>query len=165
MAIDPKQLSQDLDRGKFSPLYFFSGDETFIIDEALEKLRAKVLVDGLSDFNLNIFYAGDASVESICDAVETFPMMAQRRLVIVKQAEDFSAKELERLSVLLENPVDTTVLVCIASKVDMRKKFFKSFETKGVIVKFQKPFENQINFQNRLQETRLRLLKTGLAQV
>src|SRR5665213_1039543 len=98
MPIDPRQFSTEIDKGKFLPLYFFFGEETFIIDEALEKLRGKVLSDGLSDFNLNIFYAGDSSVDGICDAVETFPMMAQRRLVIVKQAEDFSAKELERLT-------------------------------------------------------------------
>jgi DNA polymerase-3 subunit delta len=145
MSIDPRQLSQDLDRGKFSPLYFFSGEETFIIDEAIDKLKAKVLSEGLTDFNLNIFYAGDANVDSICDAVETFPMMAPRRLVIVKQAEDFSAKELDRLSALIEKPVDTTIFVCIATKVDMRKKFFKSFESKGVLVKFQRPFDNQLN--------------------
>ena len=144
MAIDPKQLAAEMDRGKISPLYFFFGEETFIIDEALEKLRAKVLSEGLSDFNLNIFYGGDSSPDNICDAVETFPMMAQRRLVIVKQAEDFSAKELERLAVLVDKPVETTTLVFVATKVDMRKKFFKSFDSKGTMVKFAKPFENQM---------------------
>ena len=144
-SVDPKLLSQQLDKGQFGYLYFMHGEETFMIDEALTKLREKILSDGLADFNLNIFYASDCSVEQISDAVETLPMMAQRRLVIVKQAQDFSAAELDRLLPLVENPVNSTVLVFIASKVDMRKKFFKLFESKGTMVKFQKPFENQLN--------------------
>lgn len=144
MTIDPKQLAFQLDRGEISPLYCLFGEEAFMIDEALVKIREKVLGDGLPDFNLNVFYAADSSVESICDAVETLPMMAQRRLVLVKEAQELSAAEWERLTPLVENPVSSTTLVIVATKVDMRKKFFKFFETKGVMVKFQKPFENQL---------------------
>src|SRR4051794_38470002 len=125
MAIEPKQLTSQLDQGKFSPLYFLYGEETFMIDEALVKIREKILADGLPDFNLNIFYAADCNVDNVRDAVETLPMMASQRLVIVKEAQEFSAAELEKLTELVEKPVDSTSLVFVASKVDMRKKFFK----------------------------------------
>ncbi|MDZ4677930.1 MAG: DNA polymerase III subunit delta [Oligoflexia bacterium] len=144
-SVDSKLLAQQLDRGQIASLYFLHGEETFMVDESLEKIKEKVLTGGAADFNYSVFYASDADVESICDAVETLPMMSQRRLVIVKQAQDLSASELERLTVLVEKPVESTCLVLVASKADMRKKFFKLFESKGVMVKFQKPFENQLN--------------------
>lgn len=143
-SIDYRELRSQLDSSQVRSLYFLHGEETFIIDELVSLIRDKVLKDGLPDFNLNIFYAGDTKAESICDAVETLPMMAARRLVVVKQAEDFNASELELFMPLIENPVSTTALVFVASKVDMRKKFFKMFENKGVMVKVQRPYENQI---------------------
>jgi DNA polymerase-3 subunit delta len=143
--LDPRTLTTNLDKGYFSPLYLFVGEETFMVDEALSQLREKVLSEGLMDFNLNVFYASDCSTEQVRDAVETLPMMANRRLVIVKQAQDLSASELESLTPLIENPVDTSIFVLVGTKADMRKKFFKLFESNGAVVKFQRPFENQMN--------------------
>ncbi len=144
-ALDPRQLASHLENGKINSLYFLHGEETYMIDEALTNLKGKVLGDGLADFNMQTFYAGDCRVEDIRDAAETLPMMAQRRLVIVKEAQDFSAAEFESLASLVEKPIESTSIVFVASKIDMRKKFFKLFESQGDIVKFQKPFENQIN--------------------
>jgi DNA polymerase III subunit delta len=143
--VDPRTLTSKIESGQFSPLYLFVGEETFMIDETVAKLREKVLSEGLSDFNLNIFYAADCDIEQVRDAVETLPMMAQRRLVILKQCQDLSASELESLTPLVEKPVDTAVFVMVGTKADMRKKFFKLFESNGDVVKFQRPFENQIN--------------------
>ncbi|MBK9294798.1 MAG: DNA polymerase III subunit delta [Oligoflexia bacterium] len=141
---EAKVVSQKINQGQFAPLYLFTGDEVFMIDELLSLLKEKVIGDSLADFNLNTFYASDVEVETIIDTVQTLPMMAPRRLVIVKQAEDFNASELEKLACLVDEPVDTTTLVFVANKVDMRKKFFKLFDQNGVVVKFQKPFENQL---------------------
>lgn len=144
-SIEPRQLTSQLDQKRIAPLYFLHGEETFMIDEALGKMRESILGDGLPDFNLQTFYASDCKVEDIIDAAGTLPMMAERRLVIVKQAHDLSAAELEKLTELVEKPVDSTSVIFVAAKVDMRKKFFKLFESKGVMVKFQKPFDNQLN--------------------
>jgi DNA polymerase-3 subunit delta len=141
---EPAALDQKLQKGDIGPLYLLVGEETFMIDEALATLKEKVLGDGLADFNLNTFYASDASAQDIRDAVETLPVMAKRRLVIVKQAQDLSASELDTLTPLIEAPVDSSVMVLVASKADMRKKFFKLYENKGFVVKYTRPFENQL---------------------
>ena len=143
-TFEPATLNQRLDRKEVGPLYLLTGEETFMIDEALGKIKDVVLADGLADFNLNVFYASDCSAQDIRDAVETLPMMASRRLVIVKQAQDLTASELETLTPLIEQPVDSSVLVLVASKADMRKKFFKLYENKGFVVKYVRPFENQL---------------------
>lgn len=145
MQLEPRLVTHRLSNMEFAPLYLLHGEETFMIDEMVGLMREKIMgADGLSDFNLNTFYASDCDVENIIDAVSTLPMMAPRRLVFIKQAEDLSAAEQEKLMSLIERPVDTTTAVFVATKIDMRKKFFKTFDQNGVIVKFQKPFENQL---------------------
>jgi len=143
--LEPRELNMRIDRGDMAPLYLLIGEEIFMIDQAIGKIKNKALGDGLADFNLNTFYASDCKVQDVVDAAQTLPMMAQRRVVLVKQAHDFSAVELEQLTPLIENPVDTSVLVLVAEKADMRKRFFKTFESKGVVCKFVRPYENQLD--------------------
>lgn len=64
--------------------------------------------------------------------------------MIVKDAQDLSDKDWDALAPLVEDPVPTTALVCVATKVDKRKKFIKAFMQKGVVVEFKRPFDNQI---------------------
>lgn len=145
MQLEPRLVSRRLSVNDFASLYLLHGEEAYMIDEMLALMKEKIMGDGgLADFNLSTFYATDTEVETISDTIQTLPMMAPRRLVIVRQAEDFSASDLEKLTPLIEKPVDTTTAVFVATKIDMRKKFFKAFDQKGIIAKFQKPFDNQI---------------------
>lgn len=140
----PQRLSDTIARGEIYPLYFFYGDETFLIDEALVEIEKTVIGEGLRDFNLNTYYGGETEPSAIRDAVETLPMMSQVRLVVLKDAQDLSDKDWEMLSQLIDEPVPTTAFVCVASKIDKRKKHIKRFMEKGVVIEFKRPFENQI---------------------
>ena len=140
----PQRLNDSISRSEIFPLYLFHGDETFLIDESVAHLELTALGEGLRDFNLNTFYGGEADASTIRDAVETLPMMSPVRVVVVKDVQELSDKEWEMLSSLVETPVPTTAFVCIASKIDKRKKHFKRFMEKGVVVDFKRPFDNQI---------------------
>lgn len=141
---DEREFNTKLEKGQIENLYFLYGEETFLLDEALRKLKETALGDGLADFNLSTFYGKDADVTSLQEALETLPMMAQRRVVILKDAQDFKDKNWEELSSLIEEPVDTTTWICISTKIDKRKKLFKNIQKKGIVCEFRKPFENQI---------------------
>jgi DNA polymerase-3 subunit delta len=138
------KLQESLRKKDLYPLYFFYGDETFLIEEALHELIDFALGDSLRDFNLNTFYAADADASEIRDAIETLPMMAATRVVVLKEAQDFKDKEWEQLMPIIENPVESTTLICLANKLDKRKKHTKRFLDAGVVVEFKRPFENQI---------------------
>lgn len=140
----PQRLTESIQRRDVYPLYFLYGDETFLIEEALKELESTVLGDGLRDFNLNTYYASEADVSQIRDAVETLPMMAQVRAVIVKDAHELREKEWEALMPLIDEPVPTTAFICVATKIDKRKKYIKRFIEKGVVVEFRRPFDSQI---------------------
>lgn len=143
-AWNPARLTTSLSKGDLAPIYLFYGDETFLIDELLENLKSLALGDGLPDFNLDVFYAQSTEVSSIRDAIETLPMMAERRVVVLKEAQDLKEKDWTELYPILENPVDSTVFICVASKIDKRRKYAKFFQDRGILVEFHRPFENQI---------------------
>jgi DNA polymerase-3 subunit delta len=140
----PQSLNDSLEKGEIYPLYFLYGDETYLMDETLKSLEAKALGEGLRDFNLNTFYGSEADPAQIRDAVETLPMMAQVRVVVLKEAHELNDKDWEILSPLFENPVSSTALICVGTKIDKRKKFIKRMIDAGVVVEFKRPYDNQI---------------------
>ncbi len=144
MSWTPQNLNDSIRRGEIYPLYFFYGDETFLIDDTMSQLEPLALEAGLRDFNFNTYYGDDADIEVIRDAIETLPMMARTRMVVLKEAQDLSDKDWEHLMPLIENPVESCVLVCIASKIDKRKKQIKRILERGVVVEFKRPFDNQV---------------------
>ncbi len=146
--IDPQQYYQQVEAAVenqgFAPLYLFFGDEPYLLNQAVQYLKVCALHGGAADFNWNSFMAADADVGSIRDEVETLPMMAPRRVVLVREVNDFREDEWETLRPLIENPVDTTVLMLTASKIDRRKKSHLKLLEKAVSVEFKKPYDNQV---------------------
>ena len=142
--IDAQKFYKDLENGKLAPLYFLFGEEPYLLNQSTERFKHAVLSEGAMDFNFTVFYASDADISNIRDAVETLPMMAPRRLVIVKEAQELSDKEWQEIDTLIESPVDSTVFVLLASRVDKRKKQIRALLEKAECVEFKKPFDNQI---------------------
>ena len=145
-AWNSNRLHTALHKGNIAPIYLLYGDETFLIEESLDKLKDIVIGDGLEDFNLDVFYGQQAEPAQVRDVIETLPMMAERRMVIIKEAQDLKDKAWEQFQTVLDNPVDSTVFVVVTNKIDKRKKYIKRIQEKGVMVEFKRPYDNQIKF-------------------
>lgn len=143
-VIDSQVVYKELENKKFRSLYFFYGDESYLIDQMPDRFKFAVLDENSYDFNLNIYYADDTQVSQIREAAETLPVFAQQRLVIVKNAHQLNDSDWAELDPVISKPVDSTVLVFIAEKVDKRKKFFKVISEKAAVVEFKKPYDNQV---------------------
>ncbi len=145
MAIlDPQKLYKDLDTKKFQPIYFLFGDEPYLLNQCTLRFKHAVLDESTTDFNFSLFYAADSEVQTIKDAVETLPVFTAHRLVILKNAHELKDSELLQLEPLLDNPVQSTVFVILADKVDKRKKAIKTLLEQACCVEFKKPYDNQI---------------------
>ena len=140
----PKSLEASLFKGEIFPIYYLYGDESFLIEETLKELEAAALGEGLRDFNLNTYYASEVDASQVRDAVETLPMMSRVRVVILKEAHEFNDKDWEQLMPLIDHPVESAALICVASKIDKRKKYIKRLMEKGVVVEFKRPYDNQV---------------------
>lgn len=141
-----EQLKKDIEAGKFSPVYYLGGKEPYFVDKLSKLLEGKVLNPGEESFNKAVMYGADANAGKLLGELRSFPMMAARRLVMLKEAQRFAKPEWEKLVSYLENPADTTVFV-IAFKgkdLDGRSKAFKAIEKNGAVFKGKPLYDNQI---------------------
>lgn len=142
--IEAQKFYRDLDAGELSPVYLIYGEEPYLLQQALERFRAAVLSPETLDFNYNQYYAGDADIGHVRDAVEMLPMMSPRRLVILREAQELNDKEWAELEPVLQAPVDSTVFAVFASRIDKRKKAVRTLLEKAACLEFKRPYENQI---------------------
>lgn len=139
-----EDLLAGLARKQFAPVYLLYGEEDFLAAEALHAIIDAALTPEERGFNLDVMNGGESDTRDILAHASSFPMMAERRVVVVKDADKFSPKELELLANYVEQPSPTTALVLVATKPDMRKKPFPSIKKAGTVVEFKRPYENQI---------------------
>jgi len=137
---------KEITQKKFQPIYFLCGEEIYYIDVLEQKILAEALEPHEKDFNLDIFYAKDIDAQTILNAASQYPSFANRRVVLVREAQDFKAKTWEDLEKYFLKPVDSTVLVfCHKHKVlDKRTKISKVIEKNSVFFNAEKIKEEQL---------------------
>jgi DNA polymerase-3 subunit delta len=105
-----RSIVSDIKSGHIKPIYFLMGDEPYYIDKISDFIQENILNEAEKGFNQQIMYGRDASIEDIVSSAKRYPMMAERQVLIVKEAQDLS-KNIEKLVSYAENPQQTTVLV------------------------------------------------------
>ncbi|MBT8271782.1 MAG: DNA polymerase III subunit delta [Bacteroidia bacterium] len=140
-----KQLLKDIQAGKIKPIYFLMGDEPYFIDLISQYIEKNLLPEDQKGFNQMVYYGRDVSVEDIVSASKRYPMMAERQVVIIKEAQDLS-RTIEKLQPYVENPQPSTVLVINYKykKIDKRKALYKSLRKTGIVFESKTLYENQV---------------------
>ncbi|MGZ3425808.1 MAG: DNA polymerase III subunit delta [Polyangia bacterium] len=133
-----------LREGEPGPLYFLYGRERYLLDRAVDLLRARVLDPRTRDFNYELFYGKEAGASRIAQAARTLPMMAKRRLILVRDADEMKADELGGLVSYVSDPAPESCVVFVGEKADQRLKFFTAFKKHGVLVKLDPLYERQL---------------------
>ena len=87
--MDYKLIIKNIESKKFEKIYFLHGEETHFIDVITNAIIEHALEDHERDFNQSILYGKDSDARSIMAEAKGYPMMAQRRLVILKEAQNF----------------------------------------------------------------------------
>lgn len=140
-----KQIISDLQNGRIAPIYFLMGEEPYYIDGIAKFIEDSVLSEEEKGFNQMILYGRDISVDDIISNAKRYPMMSERQVVIVKEAQDLS-RTIENLLPYAENPQPSSVLVICYKykKLDARKKLSKTLQKNGVLFESKKLYENQV---------------------
>ena len=139
-----EELFRELKKGAIRPIYCLYGGDDYLKDEAYSRLKEEALKGGIVDFNYDLFYCGEADIARALSAASTLPVMAARRLVVLKDADKLRAHEQEALIAYVENPSETTTLVFIAAAIDRRKKLFTLIGKRGAMVEVNSPFEREM---------------------
>ena len=136
------KLKKDLSTGKPGQLYIFHGEETYLRDHYLGRLREAVLTGGLGEFNRHDLSARDMSPHALEEAVDCLPMMAERTLVEVTDFDLFKAGEKDREGYIriLSNLPDYCCLVFLYDileyKPDARTKLAQTVKAHSTVVNF-----------------------------
>ena len=130
--------------GKFAPIYYLMGEESYYIDKVSEFIVDAALKENEKDFNLTVCYGTDVTADDVINAAKRFPMMAERQVVWVREAQNLAGKE--RLSFYLEHPQPTTVLILCHKHgvLDKRKKLAADIQKTGVLFESKKLYDSQL---------------------
>ena len=131
-------IMHDLKAGQYAPVYVLMGEESYYIDRITDYIAEHVLREEERDFNQTVVFGADVSAGQVADLARRFPMMAERQVVIVKEAQNI--KNWDRLEAYFEKPQPTTVLVLAYKNgtIDGRKKVVAKAQKCGVVFESKK---------------------------
>ncbi len=126
-----------LQRGELATAYFLHGEEAYYIDKVSDWIEQNVLDEASRAFDQTVVYGKDLpsqDVSPVISAARGFPMMGQKKVVIVKEAQNI--KKWDALALYMDNPQPTTLLVfCYKhGNPDKRLSLFRNFEKNGGVL-------------------------------
>ncbi len=142
---DVMKLKKQLKEG-ISGAYLFYGEEIYLRDLYIDKIRAVVPDDGFEEFNLITLDGKEMTLDSAADAIESYPMISEKKLVIIRDSGIFKKakeEETEFWNNELKNLPDYCILLFIEDNVDKRSSVYKTISKTGTAVDFAylKPYE------------------------
>lgn len=144
------QLIRDLKNGEFAPLYIISGDETYLKEYYLRQLREKVVDPAFADFNLIEFEGKGLTVEQLTEAIDSYPAMSEKKLIIVSDFDLFKppAGFSDVLPGILGDLPEYVCLVfyydVLEGKPDKRTKLYKTLEKTACFAEFSHQEEREL---------------------
>lgn len=143
-AITYESVMKDLKARNFSPVYILMGDESYYIDILCGYIADNVLQPEERDFNQIVLFGAETTAAQVADQCKGYPMMAEHRVVIVKEAQNL--RNFEAIEKYLENPVKSTIFVMTYKNgsIDRRKKLVPRAEQVGVVFESKKMKDYQL---------------------
>ncbi len=132
-------LKQQIKSGDTGNLYLFFGEEVFVKDMYLEKMKSFVPDGGFADFNYIFLDAKDAVSDRVDDALDSFPMMSDKKLVVIKNSGLFKKANEEVKDFWLKRLADIpdyVLLIFDEQEVDKRNALYKAVIKHGLAVEF-----------------------------
>ncbi|NOT08316.1 MAG: DNA polymerase III subunit delta [Gemmatimonadales bacterium] len=110
-------FSREVRNGEIPPAIYLYGEEEVLKDEAVRAILDRVVDPGLRDFNYDQRSAAQLDGDDVEALCTTLPMMADRRMVVIRDVEAWNKRARAKMAILryLEQPAAETVLVLIQS--------------------------------------------------
>ena len=145
------EIKNDIKLKKLSPVYLLMGEEEYFIDKITNLFIQNILSDVEKEFNLNVLYGKDTSVDQIVSICKKYPLMSSYQIVLIKEAQDLS-RSIDRLLDYIKNPLSSTILILNFKhkSFDKRKALYKEILNKGKIFESKRLYDNQV--QNWISE-------------
>ncbi len=144
-----KKLNQDISNGNTARFYLFYGEERYLVDFYKEELKKAVVGDNMPEFNL-IELSGSISADDLSDAVDSYPVMAEKKLVIISDFDIFKADDAtkEKFTEILNDLPEYCCLLLIYPaefKPDKRLKLYTLMAKVGEVIEFTRSEREQLS--------------------
>lgn len=139
-----EQIISDFKTKSLSPIYILTGDEPFYIDDLTNKFEYSLLDESERDFNQTVLYGRDISVDDIIVNAKQYPIMADFRLVLVREAQDIDKKDWSKFDKYFENPIQASIIVICYKYKTIEKAFLKKVDKIGTVFESKKLYDNNI---------------------
>jgi DNA polymerase-3 subunit delta len=139
-----EEILSHFDKRQFSPVYLLTGEENYYIDLLTSKFEEEILDEAERDFNLTTLYGLETNAKEICSFAKQYPIMSEKRLIIVKEFQQIDKKELSQLSFYVEKPLASTILVLVNKNKTIDKKFLDKVNKAGIVFESAKLYENKV---------------------
>ena len=143
-GITYEEIVQQVRAGDFKPIYYLMGEEPYYIDLLSDYIVAQALTEDERDFNLTILYGPQTTGEEVINAAKRYPMMAERQVVVVREAQSLPHKEV--LAFYAQKPMPTTILVLCHKNgtLDGRTNMAKDIRKAGIVFESNKLYDREL---------------------
>ena len=129
-----RQIVKDAGNGRFSPVYLLMGEEPYYPEMVCKAILDHCIPEEDKDFNETVCYGADVDADHVVTLARRYPMMSERQLVVVKEAQ--MMKDIEGVAAYCKAPLDSRVLVLLlrGASLDKRKALYKEISRCGTVV-------------------------------
>ncbi len=144
------EIIREIQSSKYAPVYFLQGEEPFFIDNVIAHIENNALDESQKNFNQYVLYGKETDLVQVIGTARKYPMMGERQVVIVKEAQEMKGWNSEDNQILLtsylENPLPSTILVFgyKYKSLDKRTKISKALAANSVFLDSKRIYDNQI---------------------
>ena len=151
-----EEIAKNIKAGNIAPVYCLMGEEPYYIDRLEVMLTEKVMPETNRDFDMELLYGSDVDAVRVADSCQQFPMLGEKRLVVVREFQQMRSSQ-DALASYCKNPSPTSVLVLCHKNgnLDKRKALYKAVEQCGGIM-----FESKRVYESSLPSFIQRYLKS-----
>ena len=164
----------------YAPVYFLQGEEPYYIDKISQYIEDHVLAESEKSFNQTIIYGKDADINTVLAAAKRFPMMCEKQVVIVKEAQEMvsiekgitigrgsKAQDINLLEMYVKAPLTSTILVfCFKyKKLDGRKALASSISKHALLFDSKPIYDNQLPawIKNNVEQRGIKITEKAIA--
>lgn len=143
-GISYEDIVREVCAGDFKPIYYLMGEEPYYIDLLSDLIVEKALTEDQRDFNLTILYGPQTTGEEVINAAKRYPMMADRQVVVVREAQSLPHKEM--LAFYAQKPMPSTVLVLCHKNgtLDGRTNMARDIRKAGIVFESNKLYDREL---------------------
>lgn len=139
-----EEIRGDIGRGFFHSFYLIHGEEEFGRTAFVDWLLSQVVPGRARDFNLDTFRAPNFDPLDFLHIYQSYPMMAERRVLVLTECDKLNPDQCKAIEPVVDRPVDTSCVILIGSKVDMRRRLFQQVRKRGKFAEFKPPYDDKV---------------------